>query len=126
MAVSIAEYDKALRSLEEAFELHLSFTEEASKRLARDACIQRFEFCVELGWKTAGRIMGSSATAANTVIREMARDGLIDDPELWFSFVVARNQSSHTYDENEAQRVFKIAQDFLPHGQELLKRLKKK
>jgi hypothetical protein len=62
----------ALRSLEEAFGLHLSFTEEASKRLARDACIQRFEFCVELGWKTAGRIMGSSATAANTVIREMA------------------------------------------------------
>ena len=111
MSVSIQEYEKALLSLQEAMNMQASFTDEASKKLARDACIQRFEFCVDLGWKVSGKIMGSNSTAANTVIREMARDGLITNPESWFAFVAARNESSHTYDDQMAQKVFAVIKE---------------
>jgi nucleotidyltransferase substrate binding protein (TIGR01987 family) len=96
MAVSLAEYEKALDSLAQAVAMHASFTDVPTKKLARDACIQRFEFCIELAWKTAGKVLGSKSASANTVIREMARDGLIANPETWFEFIWARNQTSHT------------------------------
>jgi nucleotidyltransferase substrate binding protein (TIGR01987 family) len=124
MAVSVQEYEKALHSLDEALTMYASFIDEGSKKLARDACIQRFEFCVELGWKVSAKVMGTNSTAANTVIREMARDGLIDNPEDWFSFVVARNESSHTYDEKVALKVFAVISQFLPNGLVLLSKLK--
>lgn len=124
MAVSINEYEKALTSLSEALAMHAAFADEATKKLARDACILRFEFCVELAWKTSSQILGSNSTAANTVIREMARDGLIDNPEEWFTFVLARNESSHTYDDEVAKKVFAVIQTFLPNGNDLLKKLK--
>lgn len=95
-------------------------------KIERDACIQRFEFCIELGWKTSAKILGSSSTTAKPVIREMAQNGLILDPSAWFDFIEARNKSSHTYDEEVAIEVFEIAQNFLGQGTELLRELKKR
>ena len=126
MAVSTAEFEKVLLSLEEALQLHSAFTDLAQKKLARDACIQRFEFCIELAWKTSARTLGSSSTAANTVIREMARDGLISNPEEWFEYIVARNQTSHSYDDNVAGKVFATILKFLPEAKRLLANLKSK
>lgn len=126
MAISIAEFDKALASLSEALNFYQSTNESAVKAIARDACIQRFEFCIELSWKTSGKILGSPSVAANTVIREMAREGLIQDPELWFGFIAARNLTSHTYDEKIAVTVMGSVQAFLPHAQKLLTALKLK
>lgn len=127
MAASIAEFEKALISLQDGINLFKNSAPGSPEQKAfRDACIQRFEFCVELAWKTAAKLMGSSSTAANSVIREMARDGLINDPELWFSFVTARNQTSHSYDEAVAQKVFAEIIKFQPEAATLLKRLKSK
>jgi hypothetical protein len=56
MAVSIEEYSKALLSLEEALAL-------PKTDIVRDATIQRFEFCVELAWKTAKKVMGTQTSA---------------------------------------------------------------
>jgi nucleotidyltransferase substrate binding protein (TIGR01987 family) len=92
--------------------------------LNRDATIQRFEFCVELSWKTAKKVMGSSSSAPKPVIREMAAQGLIADPDLWFEFLDARNDSSHTYKEEIAERVYSVAQKFFSHGESLLAKLK--
>lgn len=92
--------------------------------LNRDATIQRFEFCVELSWKTAKKVMGSSSTAPKVILREMAAQNLIDSTELWFDFLEARNESSHTYKEDVAEKVYATAKKFLPHGDSLLSRLK--
>lgn len=127
MAVSVLEYEKALRSLEEAIDFSKKVAaNEVQFKIARDACIQRFEFCVELGWKTSAKILGSSSTTAKPVVREMAQNGLIDDPAIWFDFIEARNKSSHTYDEAAAVEVFEAAKKFLSEGQGLLRSLQKK
>ncbi len=114
---SWAELQKALTALKIA--LNSEKTD-----LNRDATIQRFEFCVELSWKTAKKVMGSSSSAPKAVIREMASQGLIADPELWFEFLDARNDSSHTYKEEIAERVYSVAQKFFSHGESLLEKLK--
>ena len=111
------EFEKALKSL--AVALGSEKTE-----LNRDATIQRFEFSVELAWKTAKKVMGSTATAPKVVIREMAAQNLISDTDLWFDFLDARNESSHTYKEEVAERVYAVTQRFLPEGEALLAKLK--
>ncbi len=67
--------------------------------------------------KTISR--GTSATD------QLQQNKLIDDPLLWFNFIEFRNKSSHSYNEDIAQVVFQAAKDFIPHAEELIKRLKK-
>jgi len=117
MAVSIEEFSKALRSLEEALAL-------PKNDIVRDASIQRFEFCVELAWKTAKKQMGSSTSAPKQVIREMAQAGLIDNVDFWFDILEGRNESSHTYNEPVAEKVYALAQKFLPAAKALELKLK--
>ena len=111
------ELEKALNSLKIALESEKT-------DLNRDATIQRFEFCVELSWKTAKKIMGTNSSAPKAIIREMAAQNLISDTDLWFDFLDARNDSSHTYKEEIAEKVYKVAQNFLSHGEALLTKLK--
>lgn len=125
MSASNKELGKALEALKEA----LAFAQKSeldllTYKIARDACIQRFEFCVELSWKVAAKFMGSSASSAKVVIREMAQAELINNPEDWFGFIEARNRSSHTYDEDQAVLVFNVISQFLPHAELLFSKLK--
>jgi nucleotidyltransferase substrate binding protein (TIGR01987 family) len=91
----------------------------------RDACIQRFEFCVELSWKTSVKILGLSTKAPNTAVREMAQNNLIDNPDLWFDFLIARNKTSHTYVEDIANQVFSEVKKLLPELDTLIQKLEK-
>lgn len=121
--VSLKEYKKALQALEFA----LQMTEQSRGgtsdvfELNRDASIQRFEFCVELAWKTSLKILGIKATSPKEALRDMLKSKLISDFDLWFDFLVARNKSSHTYDEKIAEQVYASALVFLPEGKNLLK-----
>ncbi len=117
MKPSTKEFESALKALETALA-------EKKTDIVRDASIQRFGFCVELSWKTAKRVMGSNSSAPRELLREMAAQGLISDPESWFEFLEARNLSSHTYHEPLAERVYAVAKKFLPEGKNLLQKLK--
>lgn len=117
MAVSLEELSKALVSLEEAL------TAEKTD-IARDASIQRFEFCVELSWKSAKKVMGTSTAAPKQVIREMAQSGFIEDVEFWLKSIDQRNLSSHTYNQKLAEEVYAFAKSFLDPAKQLLIKLK--
>ena len=98
------EYEKAIEALKIAIQLlkesyNNTPTHIEMHKALRDACIQRFEFCVELSWKTSVRALGLEIKSPNTAIRDMARNNLIDNTQIWFDFLVARNKTSHTYDE---------------------------
>lgn len=59
--VSIKELEKAHEALIEA----LTFSEKSKNsnlefKIARDACIQRFQFCIELSWKVSMKKLGSN------------------------------------------------------------------
>ncbi|MGE3975806.1 MAG: HI0074 family nucleotidyltransferase substrate-binding subunit [Bdellovibrionales bacterium] len=115
---SLQEYEKALKALE------IALTSPKTE-LNRDAAIQRFKFCIELAWKTAKKLMQTASSVPKTMIREMADQQMISNPEQWFSYIEARNLSSHTYKEDLAEKVYAVAGTFLPDGQSLLEKLKK-
>lgn len=105
MSVSIEEFKKAVNSLKIALDAEIN-------DLNRDATIQRFEFCVELAWKTSKKFMGTNTSSPKQVIREMAQANLIDDVSFWLESIDQRNLSSHTYNEELAEKVYLFAKSF--------------
>lgn len=83
--------------------------------LNRDGCIQRFEFCFELAWKTLKRILAYKGLEANSprdVFREAAKLALIADPVIWFTFLENRNNTVHTYNEETAEAIYNVLPRF--------------
>lgn len=126
MQTSLNELAKTLQSLNESLQLYhrTAETDPQVKKAFRDASIQRFEYCLEFCWKTAMKVLGSTTLAAKPAVREMARNNLISNPDLWMEFVEARNQTSHSYDEEVAKTVFKSIEAFYPEATRLLEALK--
>lgn len=124
MGVSLLELEKAISSLEEAIGLYKNARNDIEKKAFRDAAIQRFEFSIELSWKTSMKVLGSTTAAAKTALREMARNNLIDDPSIWISFIDGRNETSHSYDEDVAKKIYVMLLNFLPYAKALLSKLK--
>ncbi len=98
----------------------------------RDGVIQRFEFTFELSWKTIKRYLKEEGgrpdlqVGPKPIIREAGKAGLIDDVKKWFNFLEARNKSTHVYDEEEANIIYKTALEFPNHVKTLIKNLEKK
>ena len=83
--------------------------------LNRDASIQRFEFTFELAWKTMRRILKYKGIEINNprdTIREVAKEGLIQDPKIWFIFLENRNLTSHVYNEDVAEKIYHSLPEF--------------
>lgn len=114
--MNLDEFSKAVRRLEDA-------VAQEKDEFIRDSVIQRFEFCVELAWKSARRTMGTATGAPKDVVREMAQSGYIDNPTLWLQAIDMHNLSSHTYREDLAEQVYAFACSFLPQLKQLVARL---
>lgn len=118
-------YERALRLLREALnELGNLST------LEKEGTIQRFEFIVELAWKTLKDYLESSGVVMvsytpKTVIKRAFASKIIRDGQVWIDILDCRNRLSHLYDEaifDEALR--EIAERFLPAFEELYQFLK--
>jgi len=129
---------KAITSLEDAIDsvsddaFMQSLTHKQQKTM-QAGVIQNFEFSYELCWKMLKRklnlIEGEASVnllSRKDLYRLGAQKGLIETPEDWFIYHQARNETSHTYDENKAKEVYKIALTFLNSAQSLLTQLKSK
>lgn len=75
----------------------------------RDSIIQRFEFCSELSWKLMKKYLDENLMieqySPRGVVKEAYKQKLIDDGEVWLDILEDRNLTSHTYDENTANRI---------------------
>lgn len=100
----------------------------------RDAVIQRFEYTLELTWKTLRRalreIVIDSAEVEELTKRQIfrlaAEKGFISNPENWFEYVEARNLTSHTYNEETAVQVANLMGRFIADMSEVLSKLETK
>lgn len=92
----------------------------------RDGAIQRFEYTFELAWKTSKRFLaeqGIESLSPKSVIRDLAQQNLIEDADLWLRFLRARNETSHIYKEEIANRVFSELPFFLVACESLIETL---
>ena len=79
---------------------------EPESEIIRDAAIKRFEFTIEIAWKTIKKIMnwrGIEANSPKQIFRLAASQGIVDDLLVWFDFVDMRNETAHTYNEDTSQ-----------------------
>jgi len=76
----------------------------------KDAVIQRFEFCVELSWKSLKSYMEiegiNNITTPKQTIREAFAKEILKNPEIWIEMLNDRNLTSHIYDKSVAERIF--------------------
>jgi len=71
-------------------------------RLAKEGLIQRFEYTLELAWKTLKDYLESKEEIAKfpkDVIKKAFQANLIDNGEIWMEMLEKRNILSHTYEE---------------------------
>ena len=125
MGISLVEFEKALLSLEQVLGMHDASAVHSPEQLAfRDAAIQRFEYCIELAWKSAVKTLGLNTPSPKPAVRELVRNNLIEDPVVWIDFIDACNRTSHIYDEAVATGVFAEIKKFMPEARKLLQKLK--
>lgn len=81
----------------------------AQSDLEKAGAIQSFEITYELAWKTMKRILSHKGVTVNSpreVYRASAKEGIIQDPEVWFNYIEKRNLTTHTYNLETAEEVF--------------------
>lgn len=98
----------------------------------RDGLIQRFEFTYELSHKILKRYLEVTAASPDeidqmdfqTLIRTSNEQGLLlGDWSAWRVYRDQRARTSHTYDQDIAEKVVTIIPDFLKEAQFLLAKL---
>lgn len=135
MALDISPLGNAIGQLETSLAYANSDMAKADPGLfeqLRNSVIQCFEFTYELSHKMLKRYL--EETAANPAEFDLAsfqslirtgneKDLLRSDWLRWKDYRQARTNSSHTYDEDKAQAVYAIAQDFLEEARFLYRKL---
>lgn len=100
-------FNTALERLKEAIDLY----NEQENPVLLDGTIQRFEFCVELGWKLLKEYLEfekiGEFNSPRSTIKECFSIGLIEDAEKWLDMLDDRNLTSHTYDEEIAKEIYR-------------------
>jgi nucleotidyltransferase substrate binding protein (TIGR01987 family) len=101
--LSVANLRRGLDRLQEALD------EPLTNSLVIDGTIQRFEFVIELYWKTLKRLLflnGIEAGTPREALSEAYRAGWIDNETAWLEMLRDRNETSHIYNEAAARRIY--------------------
>lgn len=99
-------YEKAVSLVEEALADGLA----ALSQLEREGLMQRFEFTVELAWKTMKDYLQESGivleqVTPKAVVAAAWQAKVIADGQVWVDMLVHRNMLSHRYDEEAVNEV---------------------
>jgi nucleotidyltransferase substrate binding protein (TIGR01987 family) len=101
-------FQRAIKLLQEVPEMDLS----KLSFLEKEGIIQRFEFTLELAWKTLKDKMEFDGLildriSPKMVLKEAFQTKYINNIELWLEMIDDRNLLSHTYD-------FKFFEEIIP------------
>ena len=101
--------------------------DDVARNAIKAGVVQHFEFTYELCWKFIKRWLEtniSPAIADGVTRRELfrlaAENRLLDDVEQWMRYHEARNLTSHIYQPEIAERVYKTAHEFARDAARLL------
>ena len=103
--------------------------EQSESPIVRDACLQRFEFCYELLWKTLKifleEVHGVRAVSPRQVFKEAFALSIIDEELTFVEMIESRNTLSHTYNEEQAAKIYVKCADYLKVMNSVLAQLNK-
>ena len=117
------QFEQALQRLSEALQA-------PKTDIVRDSAIRRFEFCLDLAWKTVKAFLeekqGIRCASSKECFREAYHHGLIDYTDQWLRFVDMRNETVHTYNQDLAEKIFSELPAALERMEQLLITIKNK
>lgn len=99
--------------------------EKGLSQLEKEGVIQRFEYSIELAWKTLKDYLEFQNVVIpqitpRSVIREAFAAKLINNGEIWMNALDARNKMSHTYNLAQFESVIEdIKEHYLPAMEEI-------
>jgi len=106
LQTKIENYKKALLRLKEAVEEY----NVNNSKVVRDGVIQRFEFTVELAWKSLREYLINQGfeqhNSPKAVMQEAFTANYISDEESWINILNDRNLTSHIYDDTTAEEIY--------------------
>lgn len=97
-------------------------------KFEKQGLIQAFEYTFELAWKTLQDLLKNegyqNVSGPRSVIEHSFQAGYIRDGEGWMEMLKRRNETSHTYQEEVAERISScIKEEFIVLFNNLLNRL---
>jgi len=108
--VALKNLKKALETLKEGLQ-----RDYASDRLLIDGIIQRYEYCIELSWKTFQKFVrdhGAQVVSPKEALTKAYSYGWIDEEALWINMLQDRNLTSHLYHQDLADEVMVRIPDY--------------
>ncbi len=118
---SLNNLENALARLKEGLEI------KNPDQLYIDGIIQRFEFSLELFWKTLKRLLESEGINSDTpknTLKEAYQIGWIKDETAWLQMLNDRNLTSHVYDADTARRIYEDIKKYFPEMHKIFLELK--
>ena len=125
----IEQLEKAFENLKIIIDAYEKEEDRIIKDGLRDSIIKRFEFVTELSWKLMKKYLDENLVlevySPRSVIKESYKQDLIENGELWLDILEDRNLTSHTYDENTANRIKdNIVNKYVLEFEKFIKRIK--
>jgi len=124
--------EKLKRKLEDAKKAIVTLEEilmEKYSKIVRDATIQRFEYTFEVAWKLLKEYLyhkeGIVCNSPKSCFREAFSVGLLNEEEtvLFIQMTDDRNLTSHTYDEEIAENLYKKIKNYYALLKSLIERI---
>ncbi|MBI1317438.1 MAG: nucleotidyltransferase [Candidatus Hydrogenedens sp.] len=105
-------FDRAVVLLREPIERGL----DSLSALEKEGMVQRFEFALELAWKTLKDYLEYGGAdlvpvTPRSVIKEAFAARILEDGQVWMDMLDHRNLLSHTYDEAAFQQAVVAIRD---------------
>ena len=121
MALSkkLHDYQNALQRLEESHTKGLALKDDEAFSFYRDSTIQRFEFTLEIAWKSIKTFLleveGIECRSPKSCIRELLSTAHLDEAQiqLMLEMVNDRNLATHTYHESLADDIFASIKSYI-------------
>jgi len=112
----LTSFGKALLQLNDAVAISKS---RELNNLEKQGLIQAFEFTHELAWKLMQDFFvfqgNTEIRGSRDATRQAFKEGLISEGETWMTMIQNRNLTSHTYNEQIADKILNnILNDFHP------------
>ncbi|MCX7759844.1 MAG: nucleotidyltransferase substrate binding protein [Hydrogenothermaceae bacterium] len=116
----LADFEKALLRLKEAYQKTIENTDSYNYTFFRDSTIQRFEFTVEIMWKTVKSFLikqeGIECRSPKSCIKDLFSAGYLDSEKtaILLEMIDDRNLTSHTYHEEVSEKIFGDLRSYIP------------
>ena len=118
----------AFSKLEKAFVKLNEGVNTAEDELEKDGVIQRFEFSLELIWKTLRLFLKNSGIEVKTPkesLKEAFKIGWIKDEKTFLDMLEDRNRTSHIYDKDTSDEILeRIKNSYIQAMEQVLRELK--